>query len=253
MADLLPTVKRFPTAVKTVNKVPYKYTAKLTKIDSEIINPYDYDPDSNNAIVYAKAIKVKLKKNKVYKIAFNGKNLGIPYIGIYTPGARAQIYSNYATKKKNKTIVFTIHASKTGYYNIVVSDALNKLNKSFSLSIGAAKKPGKISGSLVSSINGNKLSGSDVSLSVYTKSNGKWKDASSYSVKDKNTYGKYSIGGLYSGLYRLEFYYWDKKGAHSRFYKKGSPKGVIKISKATSIRVKAGKTTKGINIKLPIK
>jgi hypothetical protein len=265
--------RKMAKPIKTINKLPYKYSAVLAQNDTEICipqNDYDYACD----IFHAKTLKVRMKKGKIYKISLNKKNLRKAVLLIYDSSWNLCNWYDYNENddeyndymKYGNYIMTTIVPDRTGYHYIVIADKFNTIkstNKKFSLSISSAKKPGKISGKVTSSING-KTPNEYYRMWPYMLVGRKWIPVSCITyneIKDKKGYYHYKVGGLYPGKYRIRFAYdgevIDDEGIVDvktiyRYYKKGKPKGVKKISKATTIKLPAGKTKKNIDIKLPI-
>ena len=96
---------------------------------------------------------------------------------------------------------------------------------------------GKISGTVTSAADGSPVAG--VGINVYRGAGGQWQQVwvGAESADD----GTYTLGGLPSGAYRIEFFDWTGQFA-SEFYD-GKPS----LQSATVVSVKAGRTTQGID------
>jgi 5-hydroxyisourate hydrolase-like protein (transthyretin family) len=99
---------------------------------------------------------------------------------------------------------------------------------------------GKISGTVTSATDGTPIEGAWVN--VYRNNAGSWDWT--WAGAETGPDGSYTIGGLPSGVYRLE--YWDWSGAYAgEFYD-----GKDTLRSATAVAVRAGSTRAGIDVTL---
>jgi hypothetical protein len=237
-----------PAADKKIKKLPYSGNSS--------VNSKSKEADCNfGGVVYMKVYSVKLKKGSAYNFTLNGKGMGDPVMNIIdSKGYLAESFTVFRDGEGEDLQRYARHIAlgsftspQTETYKIEVYDNYyyssdeedERGNGKFSLSVSKAFIPGSISG-MVKRTGG--YANSSVIVIAYKKYGKRWMP---YIGSTTGADGTYSLKGLKSGSYRISFSDYHK----SRFYKKGKLKGVKKISSASKIKVYAGGTTRGVDMK----
>ena len=119
--------------------------------------------------------------------------------------------------------------------NVTVGEAISGIDAS--LDVG-----GQISGTVTAAVDGAPVP--EVFITIYRNVGGSWRPLSIGVVTDEE--GSYTIGGLPTGAYRVEFGDWSGRFA-SEFYN-GKPT----LKTATAIGVRAGGITRNVNASLDL-
>jgi hypothetical protein len=229
---------RAPKADKKIASLPFRQSSRVTAKSREVeirgMMPFR-----------AKVYSVRLREGRTYELLLKGeKSAYNPFVwvvdskGYDTGGA-------VAWKSDKNTAASSMKVGKTDDYRIVVADAEGPGPMKFSLAVSEAFTPGTITGKVTNKA-GHPLGYFEVM--VLKKYGKRWL---SYTSGVTGFDGRYSVGGLKAGTYKVMFSDSISEGEPSgqiKYYREDHPNGTKTSSKGTPVEVGAGGVVSAIDI-----
>jgi hypothetical protein len=229
---------RAPKADKKIASLPFKQSSRVTAKSREV-------EISGTLPFRAKVYSVRLSEGRTYELLLKGGK------GAYNPFAWVVDSKGYdaggtvAWSSDKNTAASSMKVGKTDDYRIVVADAEGPGSMRFSLEISEAFTPGTIMGKVTNKA-GHPLGYFEVS--VLKKYGKRW---ISYTGGVTGFDGRYRVGGLKAGTYKVMFSDSISEGepdGRIKYYREDHPNGTKTSSKGTPVEVGAGGVVSAIDI-----
>jgi uncharacterized protein YjhX (UPF0386 family) len=228
---------RAPRADRKIASLPFKQSSSVNAASREV------QVASDGFLYRAKVYSVRLREGRGYEFALKGGR-GSSNPMIWMVDSKGYFVGGFSAESGDKkTATGAMTPNKTGNYRVFVLDPNALSSFRYTLNISDAFTPGRITGQVVNR-GGHALANCDVA--VYKKRGKRWV---SYLWDSTGINGKYSVDGLAPGEYKVKFSFTDDEGSYTKYYKKGSPGGAKKRSGGTVIKIRAGGSTGGIDMR----
>jgi hypothetical protein len=226
-----------PKADRKIASLPFKQSSSVGTGSREIHIATD------GFLYRAKVYSVRMQEGRSYEFALKGgKGATDPMIWVIdSKGYYAGAF--VADTDDKRTAMGSLTPDKTDNYRVIVFDPKALSSFKYTLNISSDFTPGSIAGKVVNR-GGHALPYFEAL--VYKKRGKRWV---SYMWAITGTDGKYSVGGLAPGEYKVKFALVEDEGYSAKYYKKGSPGGSKTRSGGSAVSVSEGGTTDGIDIR----
>jgi hypothetical protein len=228
---------KVPKADKKIASLPFKQSSGVGAKSREVQIAVD------GSLYRAKVYSVRLHEGRGYEFALKGgKGSSNPMMWVVD--SKGYFVGGFSAESGDKrTATGAMTPNETGNYRVFVLDPNALSSFRYTLNVSGAFTPGRITGQVVNK-GGHALPNCEVA--VYKKRGKRWV---SYLWATTGSNGKYSVEGLAPGEYKVKFSFADDEAGPVKYYKKGASGGVKNRASGTTVSVRAGGTTKGINMR----